>query len=119
MSSVIARIVNNINQILERDRIKQVWLAEKLGKKQPQISRYLLGKELLPMELAEAIAPLIGTTIDDLIKPPAGTGSEEELRLACISAILRADRGDLKLLQDAFPHLFQPALNQQKGRSSV
>lgn len=119
MPEITRRIVFNINAILDGRGLTQTWLANKIGKKQPQLSRYLSGAAELPNDWAEAIAGALDESLEKLLGLPAQPDRDASLmRLSCVSAILEADASHLGPVLDLLLKLPKAASNQRKGRSS-
>jgi putative transcriptional regulator len=60
--------MNRIKEVLEEKGIKQVWLAEKLGKSYPIINGYVQNRKQPSLEVLFEIAKLLGVNAKDLIK---------------------------------------------------
>jgi putative transcriptional regulator len=60
-------IMNKIKEVLEKKGIKQVWLAEKLGKSCNMINAYAQNRQQPRLETLMEIANILDVDIKDLI----------------------------------------------------
>ncbi len=60
--------MNRIKEVLERKGIKQVWLAEKLGKSYNMVNSYVQNRQQPRLEILNQIANLLDVDIKDLIQ---------------------------------------------------
>jgi putative transcriptional regulator len=59
--------LNRIKEVLEEKRIKQTWLAEKLGKSYNMVNGYVQNRHQPRLEVLSEIAEIIDVDIKDLI----------------------------------------------------
>jgi putative transcriptional regulator len=59
--------LNRIKEVLEEKRIKQKWLAEKLGKSYNMVNGYVQNRHQPRLEVLSEIAEIIDVDIKDLI----------------------------------------------------
>jgi transcriptional regulator with XRE-family HTH domain len=59
--------MNRIKEILEEKGIKQVWLAEKLGKSYNMVNGYVQNRQQPRLEVLNDIAEILNVDIKDLI----------------------------------------------------
>ena len=59
--------MNRIKEVLEKKGIKQVWLAEKLGKSSNMINAYAQNRQQPRLETLMEIANILDVDIKDLI----------------------------------------------------
>lgn len=59
--------MNRIKEVLEEKRIKQTWLAEKLGKSYNMVNGYVQNRHQPRLEVLSEIAEIIDVDIKDLI----------------------------------------------------
>jgi transcriptional regulator with XRE-family HTH domain len=59
--------MNRIKEVLEEKGIKQVWLAEKLGKSYNMVNGYVQNRQQPRLEVLNDIAEILNVDIKDLI----------------------------------------------------
>ena len=59
--------MNRIKEVLEEKGIKQIWLAEKLGKSFNTVNSYVQNRQQPRLEVLDQIAKLLGVNLKDLI----------------------------------------------------
>ena len=59
--------MNRIKEVLEEKGIKQVWLAEKLGKSYNMLNGYVQNRQQPRLEILNKIADIIDIDIKELI----------------------------------------------------
>lgn len=59
--------MNRIKEVLEEKGIKQIWLAEKIGKSFSQTNAYVCNRRQPSIELLYEIASLLGVEAKDLL----------------------------------------------------
>jgi len=59
--------LNRIKKVLEEKGIKQIWLAEKLGKSFSSINAYVCNRKQPSLEVLSQIAEVLQVSIKDLI----------------------------------------------------
>ena len=60
--------MNRIKEVLEEKGIKQIWLAEKLGKSFNSVNSYVQNRQQPRLEVLNDIANILEVDIIDLIK---------------------------------------------------
>ena len=60
--------MNLIKEILEEKGIKQIWLAEKLGKSYNMVNGYVQNRRQPSLELLNEIAKILEVDVKDLIQ---------------------------------------------------
>lgn len=59
--------MNRIKEVLDERGIKQVWLAEKLGKSYNMVNSYVQNRRQPSLEILYQIAELLAVDVKDLI----------------------------------------------------
>ena len=59
--------MNRIKEVLDEKGIKQVWLAEKLGKSYNMVNSYVQNRRQPSLEVLYQIAKLLNVDVKDLI----------------------------------------------------
>ena len=59
--------MNRIKEVLEEKGIKQIWLAEKLGKSFNTVNSYVQNRQQPRLEVLNQIAEILNVDIKDLI----------------------------------------------------
>ena len=59
--------MNRIKEVLEEKGIKQIWLAEKLGKSFNTVNSYVQNRQQPRLEVLDEIAKILGVNLKDLI----------------------------------------------------
>ncbi|GAB7257770.1 helix-turn-helix domain-containing protein [Polaribacter sp. OB-PA-B3] len=60
--------MNRIKEVLNGKGIKQIWLAEKLGKSYNMVNGYVQNRQQPRLEVLFAIAEILSVEVKDLIK---------------------------------------------------
>ena len=60
--------MNRIKEVLEKKGIKQIWLAEKLGKSYNMVNGYVQNRQQPRLEVLFEIARILEVEVKDLIK---------------------------------------------------
>ena len=60
--------MNRIKEVLEEKGIKQIWLAEKLGKSFNTVNSYVQNRQQPRLEVFGEIAKILDVNLKDLIK---------------------------------------------------
>ena len=60
--------MNRIKQVLEEKGIKQIWLAEKLGKSYNMVNAYVQNCQQPSLKTLNAIAKILDIDVKDLIE---------------------------------------------------
>jgi transcriptional regulator with XRE-family HTH domain len=60
--------MNRIKEVLEEKRIKQTWLAEKLGKSYNMVNGYVQNRQQPRLEVLSEIAQILDVDIKELIE---------------------------------------------------
>ena len=60
--------MNRIKDVLEEKGIKQIWLAEKLGKSFNTVNSYVQNRQQPRLEILGEIAKILDVNLKDLIK---------------------------------------------------
>jgi len=61
-------MMNRIKYVLEEKGIKQIWLAEKLGKSFNTVNSYVQNRQQPRLEVLDQIAKILEVNLKDLIK---------------------------------------------------
>ena len=61
-------MMNRIKDVLEEKGIKQIWLAEKLGKSFNTVNSYVQNRQQPRLEVLGQIAKILDVNLKDLIK---------------------------------------------------
>jgi transcriptional regulator with XRE-family HTH domain len=59
--------MNRIKEVLEQKGIKQIWLAEKLGKSYNMVNAYVQNRQQPRLEILMSIAEILDIDVKDLI----------------------------------------------------
>ena len=59
--------MNRIKEVLEEKGIKQIWLAEKLGKSYNMVNAYVQNRQQPRLEILMSIAVILDIDVKDLI----------------------------------------------------
>jgi len=59
--------MNRIKEVLEEKGIKQIWLAEKLGKSYNMVNAYVQNRQQPRLEILMRIAEILDIDVKDLI----------------------------------------------------
>lgn len=59
--------MNRIKEVLDQKGIKQVWLAEQLGKSYNMVNSYVQNRRQPTLELLNQIADILGLDVKELI----------------------------------------------------
>ena len=59
--------MNRIKQVLEEKGIKQIWLAEKLGKSYNMVNAYVQNRQQPRLEILMSIAEILDIDVKELI----------------------------------------------------
>jgi len=59
--------MNRIKEVLEEKGIKQIWLAEKLGKSFNTVNSYVQNRQQPRLEVLDQIAKILDVSLKDLI----------------------------------------------------
>ncbi len=59
--------MNRIKEVLEEKGIKQIWLAEKLGKSYNMVNAYVQNRQQPRLEILFKIAEILDISVKDLI----------------------------------------------------
>ena len=60
--------MNRIKEVLDEKGIKQIWLAEKLGKSFNTVNSYVRNRQQPRLEVLDQIAKILEVNLKDLIK---------------------------------------------------
>ena len=60
--------MNRIKEVLEEKGIRQIWLAEKLGKSFNTVNSYVQNRQQPRLEILGEIAKILDVNLKDLIK---------------------------------------------------
>lgn len=60
--------MNRIKEVLEEKGIKQIWLAEKLGKSYNMVNSYVQNRQQPRLEVLYEIAKILDVNAKDLLK---------------------------------------------------
>ncbi len=60
--------MNRIKEVLDEKGIKQIWLAEKLGKSFNTVNSYVKNRQQPRLEVLDQIAKILDVNLKDLIK---------------------------------------------------
>lgn len=61
--------MNRIKEVLEKKGIKQIWLAEKLGKSYNMVNGYVQNRQQPRLEVLNEIALILDVDVRELIMP--------------------------------------------------
>ena len=61
--------MNRIKEILKDKGIKQIWLADKLGKSYNMVNGYVQNRQQPRLEVLNEIADVLNVDVRELIKP--------------------------------------------------
>ena len=61
--------MNRIKEILKDKGIKQIWLADKLGKSYNMVNGYVQNRQQPRLEVLNEIADILNVDVRELIKP--------------------------------------------------
>lgn len=61
--------MNRIKEVLKEKGIKQIWLAEKLGKSYNMVNGYVQNRQQPRLEVLNDIAEILNVDLRELIKP--------------------------------------------------
>ena len=59
--------MNKIKEVLDKKGIKQIWLAEKLGKSYNMVNSYVLNRQQPRLEILNDIAKILDVDVIELI----------------------------------------------------
>ena len=68
--------MNRIKEVLEEKGIKQIWLAEKLGKSYNMVNGYVQNRQQPRLEVLSEIARILDVDIKDLIVSTKNNATE-------------------------------------------
>jgi|TARA_B100000497_G_C7293795_1_gene200942 putative transcriptional regulator len=60
--------MNRIKEVLKEKGIKQIWLADKLGKSYNMVNGYVQNRQQPRLEVLDQIAKILEVNLKDLIK---------------------------------------------------
>lgn len=60
--------MNRIKEVLEEKGIKQIWLAEKLGKSYNMVNGYVQNRQQPRLEILYEIAEILNVNVKDLLQ---------------------------------------------------
>ena len=60
--------MNRIKEVLKQKGIKQIWLADKLGKSYNMVNGYVQNRQQPRLEVLDQIAKILEVNLKDLIK---------------------------------------------------
>ena len=60
--------MNRIKEVLEEKGIKQIWLAEQLGKSYNMVNSYIQNRQQPRLEVLFEIAKILGVDVKELIR---------------------------------------------------
>lgn len=66
--ATISATMNRIKEVLKEKGIKQIWLAEKLGKSYNMVNGYVQNRQQPRLEVLNQIAKILEVNLKDLIK---------------------------------------------------
>ena len=61
--------MNRIKEVLKEKGIKQIWLADKLGKSYNMVNGYVQNRQQPRLEVLNDIAEILNVDVRELIKP--------------------------------------------------
>ncbi|MDC0630260.1 helix-turn-helix domain-containing protein [Flavobacteriaceae bacterium] len=61
--------MNRIKEVLKEKGIKQIWLADKLGKSYNMVNCYVQNRQQPRLEVLNEIADILNVDVRELIKP--------------------------------------------------
>ena len=61
--------MNRIKEVLKQKGIKQIWLADKLGKSYNMVNGYVQNRQQPRLEVLNDIAEILNVDVRELIKP--------------------------------------------------
>ena len=64
----ISVTMNRIKEVLKQKGIKQIWLADKLGKSYNMVNGYVQNRQQPRLEVLDQIAKILEVNLKDLIK---------------------------------------------------
>ena len=64
----ISVTINRIKEVLKEKGIKQIWLADKLGKSYNMVNGYVQNRKQPSLELLNEIAKILDVDVKDLIQ---------------------------------------------------
>jgi len=64
----ISVTINRIKEVLKEKGIKQIWLAEKIGKSYNMVNGYVQNRKQPSLELLNEIAKILDVDVKDLIQ---------------------------------------------------
>jgi transcriptional regulator with XRE-family HTH domain len=65
--ATISVTMNRIKEVLKEQGIKQIWLADKLGKRNNMVNGYVQNRQQPPLEVLNHIAEILDVDIKELI----------------------------------------------------
>ena len=65
----ISVTMNRIKEVLKQKGIKQIWLADKLGKSYNMVNGYVQNRQQPRLEVLNDIAEILNVDVRELIKP--------------------------------------------------
>lgn len=95
---VSSRISSSINEVLELRGLTQTWLAAEIEMKQPQLHRYLTGKQPLPLPVLDDCLDALDLTLEELLAITPASLKEDQLE--AIGIILKLDEEKLGIALD-------------------
>lgn len=102
-------------------KLSQAALGDRIGVSQATISQWEDGTINIPSAHLAGVATIFGIREADLMNQNAVVPGEtvEQIRLACITAILNASHSELEIFMDTFPELFEAPSDERKSGSSL
>ena len=61
--------MNRIKEVLKEKGVKQIWLADKLGKSYNMVNGYVQNRQQPKLEVLNEIADILNVDVRELIKP--------------------------------------------------
>ena len=61
--------MNRIKEVLKEKGLKQIWLADKLGKSYNMVNGYMQNRQQPRLEVLNEIADILNVDVRELIKP--------------------------------------------------
>ncbi|MDC1104284.1 helix-turn-helix transcriptional regulator [Polaribacter sp.] len=61
--------MNRIKEVLKQKGIKQIWLADKIGKSYNMVNGYVQNRQQPRLEVLNEIADILNVDVRELIKP--------------------------------------------------